>query len=425
MISNLTLTTRTKNRSKRIFLKKKIKKIAAIRNELMMNSNKMNTQNFGEIPDITEDQAKAILTTKMDAKIIDVYQFPYAVSEIIEAMNSIEENFSTEKFLSMKEVTKCPPRIMNCIKHCIKEIFPKTIVDPHKNQCLNQFFRLKNKWCTNEPSTVVNAINTLTLRLNTGKSKSVGDDTESLEWYCNIIERRTIPITTLYQYEKTSVDTVFLLGLLPNDETFYQIGAREMVSRVQELESDGRLKLRKNVEQEKAMNAEGNVSDDEEEKGLFVKNKKWKFKETKPPRKGEYVLTKYCFCCICHKQGHIARYCRQRQNYPKDTRNIYHTTFYEKDPSDPLSDYTSSNCKDVMLWTRSMPTDRMVLDSGVTQHLFRSSTKLYNKKQAELKIHTVNGITISHEKGDYDDRILKLKNVYVVPSSAENLISIN
>ena len=63
MISNLTLTTRTKNRSKRIFLKKKIKKIAAIRNELMMNSNKMNTQNFGEIPDITEDQAKAILTT--------------------------------------------------------------------------------------------------------------------------------------------------------------------------------------------------------------------------------------------------------------------------------------------------------------------------------------------------------------------------
>jgi len=81
----------------------------------MMNSNKMNTQNFGEIQDITEDEAKAILTTKMDAKIIDVYQFPYAVSEIIEAMNSIEEKFSTEKFLSMKEVTKCPPIIMNCI----------------------------------------------------------------------------------------------------------------------------------------------------------------------------------------------------------------------------------------------------------------------------------------------------------------------
>ena len=77
------------------------------------------------------------------------------------------------------------------------------------------------------------------------------------------------------------------------------------------------------------------------------------------------------------------------------------------------------------LWTRSTPTDRMVLDSGATQHFFRSSTKLYNKKPAELKIHTVNGITISHEKGDYDDGILNLKNVYVVPSSAENLISIN
>ena len=64
---------------------------------------------------LSYDEAKAILTTKMDAKIIDVYQFPYAVSEIIEAMNSIEEKFSTEKFLSMKEVTKCPPIIMNCI----------------------------------------------------------------------------------------------------------------------------------------------------------------------------------------------------------------------------------------------------------------------------------------------------------------------
>mgnify|MGYP003366279447 FL=1 len=249
----------------------------------------------------------------------------------------------------MEEVTKRPPRIMKFIKHCIKEIFPKTIIDPQNNQCLNQFFRLKNMCCTNEPSTVVNAMNTLTI-INTGKSKLVGDDTESIEWCCNIIEKGTIPITTLlYQYEKTSVDTVFLLGLLPNDEAFYQIGAREMVSRVQELESDGRLKLGKNVEQEKAKNAEGNVSDDEEEKGFFAKNKKWRSKDTKPPRKGKYVLTKYCFCCICHKQGHIARYCRQRQNYTKDTWNIYHTTFYEKDPSDPLSDYTSSNCKDVVL----------------------------------------------------------------------------
>ena len=51
-----------------------------------MNSNKMNTQNFGEIQDITEDEAKAILTTKMDAKVINVYRFPYAISEIIEAM---------------------------------------------------------------------------------------------------------------------------------------------------------------------------------------------------------------------------------------------------------------------------------------------------------------------------------------------------
>ena len=52
----------------------------------------------------------------------------------------------------MEEVTKRPPRIMKFIKHCIKEIFPKTIIDPQNNQCLNQFFRLKNKWCTNGES---------------------------------------------------------------------------------------------------------------------------------------------------------------------------------------------------------------------------------------------------------------------------------
>ncbi|EIF49685.1 hypothetical protein AWRI1499_0334, partial [Brettanomyces bruxellensis AWRI1499] len=124
----------------------------------MMNSGKMNTMNFVDIPDITEEEKKDILSIKVKRKILDVYQIPYAIRMLIENMQSIEKKFSTEEFLTNETPANCPPRIKACLEHCINEIFPDSIIDSDNNGSLNALFRLKNKWCSKKPSTVVNAI---------------------------------------------------------------------------------------------------------------------------------------------------------------------------------------------------------------------------------------------------------------------------
>jgi len=287
----------------------------------------MNTMNFGDI--ITEDEERAILSIEMNHKIVDAYQIPYAIGTIIENMESVEEKISTERFLSMEKVTKCPPRIKQCIQHCIKEIVPDTMISSDNDDCLNIFFIFKDSWCSKRPSAVVKAIITLSLRTNTRTNDSCGDDIESYEWYCELVGGKIIPIKPLYRYELSSINMAFALGLIPNDETFYEIRARDMANLAIKLELTGILKLRKDVLDK---------SENEDENRMFAEDKKKKNKDFKQLRKGEYVLIKYCYCCICHKLGHIARYCHHRHGYVKDTWNIYHTTFYEHDPSDPLID---------------------------------------------------------------------------------------
>ena len=67
-------------------------------------------------------------------------------------------------------------------------------------------------------------------------------------------------------------------------------------------------------------------------------------------------------------------------------------------------------------------TNEMVLDTRATQHFFKSFENLTNTHPSELTIHTANGKTISHEKGDYNNEKMKLKDVHVVPSCTKNLI---
>lgn len=373
--------------------------------------------NFVDIPDITEEEKKDILSIKVKRKILDVYQIPYAIRMLIENMQSIEKKFSTEEFLTNETPANCPPRIKACLEHCINEIFPDSIIDSDNNGSLNALFRLKNKWCSKKPSTVVNAIITLSMRTNSRTSKYFADDVECYEWYCELIGNKINPIKALYQYEKKSINMAFILGLIPNDETFYNIRSRDMVEMALDLENEGNLKLRKKEEPEKAMEAEA--------EGMYARDKQKGEKDGKNSKKAEVMRTKYCVCCVCHKQGHIARYCHFKYTYPRDMKNLYHTLFYESDPSDPISNYSPSQCKNVMLWMQNETTNEMVFDTGATQHFFKSSENLTNTHPSELTIHTANGTTISHEKGDYNNEKLKLKDVHVVPSCSKNLISIN
>lgn len=373
--------------------------------------------NFVDIPDITEEEKKDILSIKVKRKILDVYQIPYAIRMLIENMQSIEKKFSTEEFLTNETPANCPPRIKACLEHCINEILPDSIIDSDNNGSLNALFRLKNKWCSKKPSTVVNAIITLSMRTNSRTSKYFADDVECYEWYCELIGNKINPIKALYQYEKKSINMAFILGLIPNDETFYNIRSRDMVEMALDLENEGNLKLRKKEEPEKAMDAEA--------EGMYARDKQKGEKDGKNSKKAEVMRTKYCVCCVCHKQGHIARYCHFKYTYPRDMKNLYHTLFYESDPSDPISNYSPSRCKNVMLWMQNETTNEMVFDTGATQHFFKSSENLTNTHPSELTIHTANGTTISHEKGDYNNEKLKLKDVHVVPSCTKNLISIN
>ena len=373
--------------------------------------------NFVDIPDITEEEKKGILSIKVKRKILDVYQIPYGIRMLIKNMQSIEKKFSTEEFLTNEKPANCPPRIEACLEHCINEIFPDSIVDSDNNGSLNALFRLKNKWCSKKPSTVVNAIITLSMRTNNRTNKYFADDVECYEWYCNLIENKINPIKALYQYEKKSINMAFILGLLPNDETFYNIRSRDMVEMALDLENEGNLKLRKKEEPEKAMDAEA--------EGMYARDRPKGEKDGKNSKKAEVMRTKYCVCCVCHKQGHIARFCHFKYTYPRDMKNLYHTLFYESDPSDPISNYPSSQCKNVMLWMQNETTNEMVFDTGATQHFFKSSENLTNTHPSALTIHTANGTTISHEKGDYNNGKMKLKDVQVVPSCTKNLISIN
>ena len=71
----------------------------------------MNTMNFVDIPDITEEEKKGILSIKVKRKILDVYQIPYGIRMLIKNMQSIEKKFSTEEFLANEKSANCPPRI--------------------------------------------------------------------------------------------------------------------------------------------------------------------------------------------------------------------------------------------------------------------------------------------------------------------------
>ena len=276
----------------------------------MMNSNKMSTMDFRDLPDITEEEEERILSTKIETKIVDKYQFPCAVRMIIDNMESIREKFPIEKFLSMEKMTECPQRIENCTQHCIREIFPDTLIDSHCNDRLYHFFHHKNRWCSKKPANVVDAIITLSLRTNE-ETTTDANDIESYDWYCKLIGNKIVPIIALCQYEKASVNMAILLGLLPNDETFYEIRARDMAYIAADHERDGILKLRKDV-------LEKDKSENEDKYRMFSQDKK-KNKGKRVLRKEDYALTKYCYCCICHKLGHIARYCRNRHAYVGDT----------------------------------------------------------------------------------------------------------
>ena len=344
----------------------------------MMNSNQTNTTVIGDMPDITRDEAKTILDIKGGHKIIDAYQIPYAIRTIAENMESVESKFPVRKCLAMESGDHCPARIKQCLQHCIRLIFPETLISDDNPSNLKAFFRLKNRWCTNKPSVVVDAVLTLTERLANGKSKYPRDDSECLAWYMDITGGRYHPVLAFHSYDKSSIKMAFLLNYIPNDESFYNIGTTEMVDILQSLKNSGDLETAKE-EPEKAMVAE--LSDDS------AKGRQYRVeKEFRSFKRKDYVLTKYCTCFICHRQGHIARYCRHRNEYSGNSWNLYHSTFRECDPGDPLNhnSHTKStykiprNYKDVCespersKWEEAIQTE---METMKEYHVYTSLTK--------------------------------------------------
>ncbi len=164
----------------------------------MMNSNQTNTTVVGDMPDITRDEAKTILDIKRGKKIIDAYQIPYAIRTIAENMKSVENKFPVKNFLAMESADHCPATIKQCLQHCIRLIFPESLISDDNPSSLNSFFRLKNRWCTNKPSVVVDAVLTLTERLANGKSKYPRYDSECLAWYMDITGGRYHPVLAFH-----------------------------------------------------------------------------------------------------------------------------------------------------------------------------------------------------------------------------------
>ncbi|KAF6009001.1 hypothetical protein HII12_003891, partial [Brettanomyces bruxellensis] len=93
----------------------------------------------------------------------------------------------------------------------------------------------------------------------------------------NTLQMMWNAMNALYQYEKKSINMAFILGLIPNDETFYNIRSRDMVEMALDLENEGNLKLRKKEEPEKAMEAEA--------EGMYARDKQKVRKMAKTRRK--------------------------------------------------------------------------------------------------------------------------------------------
>ncbi len=176
----------------------------------------------------------------------------------------------------------------------------------------------------------------------------------------------------------------FLLKFIPNDESFYNIGTAEMVDILQSLKNSGDLETTKKGPEEAMVANPSDDSGDKDEKGISARGRQYrKEKEFRSFRKGDYVLTKYCTCFICHKQGHIARYCRHRNEYNGNSWNLYHSTFRECDPGDSLNHNSHKykiprNYKDVCespersKWEEAIQTE---METMKEYHVYTSLTK--------------------------------------------------